>query len=66
MIYYQHDYRSDHGDEHAVEVKSCYPSMADRAKQPATDDRTDDPKEYIKKEALSRLLDDFGRNKAGN
>jgi hypothetical protein len=66
MIYDQHDDRSDDGDEHAVKVEPCYPNVADQAKQPAADDRADDPKHYIKNKALSLLIHDLAGNEAGD
>jgi hypothetical protein len=58
----QHDDRTDHCDEHTVEIKSGNSGSPDHAKDKAANNRSDYPENDIENHTLARFVDNFARD----
>lgn len=58
----QNDDRTDHCDEHTVEIKSGNSGSPDHAKDKAANNRSDNPENDIENHTLARFVDYFARD----
>jgi hypothetical protein len=66
VVYEQNHYRSDDGDNKAVEVKACNLTCTEKGKQPAPDNRPDNPENSVEDQTAARVIDDLVGDEAGN
>jgi len=59
VIDHQHDNRSDHGDDHAVEIEAGDAACAHCSEDEAPDDRPDNAEDNVEKETLTRSVYDL-------
>jgi len=66
VIGHQNDDCSDHGNHHAVEIKTGDPPRAEGAENDATHDCPDDAEKEVHKEAHSGLIYDLAGDEPGD
>jgi hypothetical protein len=66
MICPKDDHRAYNRNDHAVEIEAGYSVGSKETEYRTSNDRADDTKRNIKKQALSLLINDFTSDKACN
>jgi hypothetical protein len=66
MVHNEHNYSSDDGDKHAVQIEAGHTGMADKLKQIAANKRANDPKDDVQDDARALAIDYFTADKAGD